>query len=1384
MKVQFTTKKDGYYSFGMFNNLTELDREKVKFIEVPYKYQELAIPETPLMVTETFSTAALSQATITKNNQDITYGIVADPTSIENRWVYNTISETKDLEEQANFGLTIVGDNLNVQPGLFAPIMGSVDSVMKTGKIYSFTYRPTTTVSEVSNRSWYDNYYHVIKDILKIKDYRENYFSSMTDAIFNMYELLMNAEYSGWSEDGKANYNMEARNIVSSTDPLEYIQMYLLTEDEEIYNKRTLPTIEYLLSRNNSTSDIGEIEGSSSAFTNMFNNKRYKTMGQTEIGGTGMGNSVYTGAYLMAQGKIPQLRNITAKNIFGTYIAQANKEYTIDGQKTTIKNPSEYLWRYKITKNQNDLENAIKYADAYVLQRVNGLYDGIANDSDFIYKEYFPNFNCLLEMYEELKDSEEEEYRQKADIYLEAAQESAKRLLTTLWSTGMTTEEISDTELEEMINENIYNAEHSGDITGKYYKGDTQDRLGYTSDSLSLLDIARNKINKTKEKYTSIPKWVMSRIGIGIEQTSTFTRESRNILMSTWAPDLMRLAEYLGEEGEIFEIYARNAIIGRAANYPGYYENEYNIYSYLEDYPYSGPDTTNIYYHHIPAFLAAIEDFLFSQSINWSNSQINFKNTRSQGSAWFSNRHYGYTPGTIFEEEDMWLWLKEGLINIAEGEDSKQIDWYGARKDGRVCFVLMNEKNQKISNKTITFDENLGIQNGTVATIYTINGKQEKTVNNNQLSIDIEGKSLIAIALDAQNVTSPEFAEYNLKDIEYSGSTTSLGETIIKYNLINDIEKNTFDVNANIIQINPSSYELFVYSDRGPSTEENGISKIKLLYKIEEDEDYSELEDENYPFEISVPNIDRDKKVRFKVELTLKNGEEKTDEEHILYPYDIEEKEYEINENEELDIEEITSKKIINKDILEGNSIVEFENNKIKANNIGKARVNIIDEDKTYILNITVKETIQPVIYEIPTAKTGLVYNGQEQIGVENGSGYEVTNGKATNAGNYIATVKLINSSNSKWSDGTTGDKTIEWTIAKLNKATVTAENKQYVKGQTVTGITGENVNLSGDISEDKVGQYTATATPDKNHTWSDGTTDTKTLTWKLYYLVTYTKESNVTSINDQQEQTTTEQNITGQITLPTITVAAGYTGKWYNGSTEIVTPGQKYQINDNITLTAKRVANEYTANFNSNGGTTANPATITKQYGAKLGTLPTTSKEGYIFKGWFTSQTGGSQITADTTMPINGATYYAHWEEEPDEEYIDLSQYQVDENKKYIEKISPKTNYQEFMNSIPTNMEVRINNKHDNDIIKTGDKLIVTGDNEEKEYTLIVAGDVNKDGLTEIRDIFAINSYRRKKGQLEEICIKAGDVNEDRQTDIKDIFKINSYRRGKIKDI
>ena len=77
-------------------------------------------------------------------------------------------------------------------------------------------------------------------------------------------------------------------------------------------------------------------------------------------------------------------------------------------------------------------------------------------------------------------------------------------------------------------------------------------------------------------------------------------------------------------------------------------------------------------------------------------------------------------------------------------------------------------------------------------------------------------------------------------------------------------------------------------------------------------------------------------------------------------------------------------------------------------------------------------------------------------------------------------------------------------------------------------------------------------------------------------------------------------------------------------------------------TLYAHWKVNSYTANFNGNGGSNGSP--ITKNYGAQLGTLPTPSRTGYTFDGWYTAQNGGTKISNTTTMPAGGATYYAHW--------------------------------------------------------------------------------------------------------------------------------------------
>ena len=66
------------------------------------------------------------------------------------------------------------------------------------------------------------------------------------------------------------------------------------------------------------------------------------------------------------------------------------------------------------------------------------------------------------------------------------------------------------------------------------------------------------------------------------------------------------------------------------------------------------------------------------------------------------------------------------------------------------------------------------------------------------------------------------------------------------------------------------------------------------------------------------------------------------------------------------------------------------------------------------------------------------------------------------------------------------------------------------------------------------------------------------------------------------------------------------------------------------------------TWNATTNGGTCAT-ATSQIPIGDALGTLPTATKSGYIFIGWFSQATNGSLIKT-TTIPTSNVTYYAQF--------------------------------------------------------------------------------------------------------------------------------------------
>lgn len=73
--------------------------------------------------------------------------------------------------------------------------------------------------------------------------------------------------------------------------------------------------------------------------------------------------------------------------------------------------------------------------------------------------------------------------------------------------------------------------------------------------------------------------------------------------------------------------------------------------------------------------------------------------------------------------------------------------------------------------------------------------------------------------------------------------------------------------------------------------------------------------------------------------------------------------------------------------------------------------------------------------------------------------------------------------------------------------------------------------------------------------------------------------------------------------------------------------------------------ANTYVVSFNASGGTLKGNASKEVTYDSTYGELPTVSREGYTFLGWYTATTGGTKVTSTTKVTrTENHTLYAQW--------------------------------------------------------------------------------------------------------------------------------------------
>ncbi|MBD2845106.1 hypothetical protein IDH44_07875 [Paenibacillus sp. IB182496] len=766
----------GAYSFMLYSG-DSVAKEAFDTVTAPLLYVKKAVPIDAYMIPESYlftpmATLHYGADSGRLTGRELTSGVALDPESVPQGYSYPDTSA---------FGLVLRDQQGGVRPQLIAPMPGTSHSLFGEGDSYEVSYRIVNRIA-----SWYDTLTHVSEGLYNFSDLRTNYFHSLNEAIYNATDLMLDDDYGGWDPVNMAHYNMEERDLTTNANAMTAVQRYLLTENEDILDERAVPTLAYLLSRQRYHFKITDTPGGGNYVGNPPS-----PMGAPVENYTA---SVYGGLYEMTQGRMPFLMDQAVRSA---------------KQTANLGGVTDQAALYKYTNDAEYLNEVKRLADLYLANYPNAEPNRESRFvSGFIYGDYIPMVTTFLAAYEATGEQK----------YLDAAEECARLLATGVWTTGYHngydtapyTIDPVETAARPLV----------ADRFTFWWHGDQQWRLGNPDGEAKSPQEAGPPLQEE-----TVPGWLIAKAGMGTEHPRT-PGHGNVITMNNWAGMLVKLAEYTGDD--YFETMARNAMIGRFGNYPGYYQDRAIVHQMRDDYPYVGPDFTSIYWHHIPVFISMLEDFLINSAWAKSEQHIAFPSLYQSGYAYFASNQFGHAPGQFYDESDMWLWLDRGIVE----PDTPEVDYIAARKDGVLGLALMNEGNAPITT-TVALGDKVpgGASYSGTADVYAADGTVSTVaVSGGEFIVTIPAKGIRSVVLDVPGLEAPAYAREN---VVYSN------------NLRNTVTEHTRG-KGHVIQLTPDSYYAYVYiADDNETT-----SKLEIEYEI--DGETFTQEKSGYPYEFLI----------------------------------------------------------------------------------------------------------------------------------------------------------------------------------------------------------------------------------------------------------------------------------------------------------------------------------------------------------------------------------------------------------------------------------------------------------------------------------------------------------------------------------------------------
>lgn len=688
----------GYYSIGFlgFNKRVESD---VSAVELPTIYQGRRMMETPRMIVNHFTSQPLAFGETSISGVKYVNGFVADPAKLPFAWTTN---------QNSVYGFSLKNpEGTHFQTSVFAPLLGGTGSYKAAGASVASSWYLFSIKGD-----WMKALETANEKIFAAGTLREPYDVSLSDTLCNIASYLKAGSASGWSARNKGRWNIEAASTSTHASPLSELSVALVTDDEEYYKNFSLPTIEFTLSRRHMHFSP-YTGGNSSWFSDVM----------TELSATGVwGGDYYAGVNGLLRGANPWL---------SAYYRNANGTAKTTGvcpEWTALlaiycAEPSAALLAEIKTKATSWLATAFSPSASYE-----------PDFSVFINVSLYPFWWHLVSLYEITGEQK----------YLDAAEKGAFHTLSSMWAYPT----------PPAGNVSIYSGKTVVGVESVWWRGPERYRLGYDENKALLsskLGITTSDLYYMPTK--TVPAMKVSRIGLGIEQHSTYpggTSHGRNILMPGWAGEMLKVSQYTGRD--IIFKYSRHAIVGRYGNFPGYYVRDFTDIQHAEDYPYVGPDITSFYYHHAPCHYGQVFDYIMGEIEMRSSNKIKFPFMIQQGYVWFVDRIFGLR-GKVFQDENCRLILDKAAVRSGTPKVSTML----MRAPDGLWAVFLNDS---ASALTITPTFNLaakaleGVSAGAAVSLYDANGAYISALPyaSPTLSVPALGLAAIKIAANAEVV--------------------------------------------------------------------------------------------------------------------------------------------------------------------------------------------------------------------------------------------------------------------------------------------------------------------------------------------------------------------------------------------------------------------------------------------------------------------------------------------------------------------------------------------------------------------------------------------------------------------------------------------------------